>query len=79
MKEEKTKCGNTSQSHDAFPHDFWKEIKKSKNHFVILSFYHFVINHLFFTGGSGKWTSDWPMSSLVATAMPRCCGWLTAQ
>ena len=51
MKEEKTKCGNTSQSQDAFPHVFWKEIKKSKNHFIILSFF---INHLFFTGGSGK-------------------------
>jgi hypothetical protein len=41
MKEEKTKCGNTSQSQDAFPHVFWKEIKKSKNHFIILSFCHF--------------------------------------
>jgi uncharacterized PurR-regulated membrane protein YhhQ (DUF165 family) len=56
MKEEKTKCGNTSQSQTHFRMIFGK---KSKNHFVILSFCHFVIlsffiNHLFFTGGSGK-------------------------
>ena len=48
MKEEKTKCGNTSQSQTHFRMIFGK---KSKNQKIILSFF---INHLFFTGGSGK-------------------------